>query len=337
MIKCINFSLSNRCNAHCIWCPTDRGTKHNFDLSFELVKKVVDEFASPDCPHKLEMVHISENGEALYNPEFLKILRYVKEQLPDVAINFLSNFGLLSKKVSEALFKEKLLTSVQVNIDGHDRASYEAVKGISYKSVIKNVKYFLEMREKYDPDFDFCINVMPAFEYTLTVQKFFGTTPDRFDPSKPIPFSTFEETEKSLREFIPDNVRVRYSKAGLWSERKLVTSGRARKVDQSQMDCPMLARVEEEVFIAPNGDWYACCLDDNNDIVLGNVEDHSIDELFRSQKRQKFISMLKAREWDKIGGPCATVVCCQTVSIEKDQFDQITEGLVPGMEIDFND
>jgi sulfatase maturation enzyme AslB (radical SAM superfamily) len=336
MIRCINFSLSNRCNANCIWCPTSRGTKHNFDLPIGVVKKVVDEFADPACPHKLEMIHISENGEALYNPDFLDIIRYVKEKLPDISINFLSNFGLLTKDISEALFKEKLLTSVQVNIDGHDKESYEAVKGISYKSVIKNLKYFLEMREKYDPDFDFCINVMPAFEYTLTVKQYFGTTPDRYDPTKPTPFSTFSETKKSLREFVPKNVRIRYSKSGLWSERRLITSGKVKSpVDQSKLDCPLLDRVEHEVFIAPNGDWYACCLDDNNDIVLGNVKDNTVHELFLSQKRLTFLDRLKNRKFDEIGYPCNTVVCCQTISLHPEDFQNMTKGLTPGMGVKF--
>lgn len=336
MIKCINFSLSNRCNANCIWCPTSRGTKHNYDLPIDVVKKVVDEFADPKCQHKLEMIHISENGEALYNPDFLDIIRYIKKKLPGVSINFLSNFGLLTKDISEALFKENLLTSVQVNIDGHDKESYEAVKGISYKSVIKNLKYFLEMRQKYNPDFDFCINVMPAFEYTLTVKQYFGTTPDRYDSTKPTPFSTFSETKKSLREFVPDNVRIRYSKSGLWAERRLITSGKVKSpVDQSKLDCPLLDRVEHEVFIAPNGDWYACCLDDNNDIVLGNVKDSTVHELFLSQKRLTFLDRLKNRKFEEIGYPCNTVVCCQTISLHPEDFSNMTSGLSVGTGVKF--
>jgi len=32
-LTCINLCLSNRCNATCIWCPTSRGTKHNYDTN----------------------------------------------------------------------------------------------------------------------------------------------------------------------------------------------------------------------------------------------------------------------------------------------------------------
>ena len=36
----INLALSNRCNAKCIWCPTSRGTNHNFDMPKEMAFKL---------------------------------------------------------------------------------------------------------------------------------------------------------------------------------------------------------------------------------------------------------------------------------------------------------
>ena len=336
MLKCINLSLSNRCNANCIWCPIDRGTKHNYDLSFESIVKIIEEVSAPSFPYKLEMMHISENGEALYHPEFLKIVRYIKQKLPDVPMNFLSNFGLLTPEISKALLKEKLLSSVQVNIDGHDEASYKAVKGISFKSVIKNLKHFLDMREKYDPEFDFCINVMPAFEYAATVKTLFNDRPDRTTSNTEIAFSTFEATEQMLREFVPDNVRIRHSKPGLWSERKKVHSGVMKfPGDESTLTCPMIERVKSEAYIAPNGDWYACCLDDNNDIVLGNINNQSILEIYNSEDRKEFIRKLENKEFANIGYPCSAIAACQIVSLPEKIYKEMTANIPLGTKIRF--
>lgn len=322
-ITCINLALSNRCNATCIWCPTSRGTKHNFDMSFETVKKIVDEASSKDFPYKISMIHLSENGEALYNKDFLDIARYIKLKLPDTAINLLSNFGLMSPKISKVLLEEKLLSSIQVNIDGHDSKTYKAVKGISYLGVIKNLKRFLKLRAEFDPTFNISINVMPAFEYAVTVNAFLRTEPDQY--KEPIPFSTYEHTLASLRKFVPGDIYIKRSKPGLWAERKLVTSGKAViNFDQSTLDCPLLWRVENEVFIAPNGDLYPCCNDDNNDIVLGNVNKNTLLEIHDSETRKVFIDRLKAHKYEEIGYPCNTVLCCQVVNIKKDQLDNIT-------------
>lgn len=319
----VNFCLSNRCNASCIWCPESRGTKHNIDMPFDLAKKIIDEIADSSFPYKIEMMHISENGEALYNKDFLPILRYIKKKLPKVSVNLLSNFGLMTKDISYRILKENLLSSIQVNLDGHDEESYKAVKGISYSSVIKNVKSFLKIREQLDPNFDFCINVMTAFEYAVTVQTFFESIPDRVNGL--VPYSDFDLTVKSLKKIVPDNVRIRKSKPGLWAERKLITSGLS-KIQEKMIDslsCPQLARVETEAFIAPNGDWYACCVDDNQDLVLGNLQRSSIVEIFNSQKRLDFIKKLKEKKFEEIGYPCNTVVCCQTISLRDDSLAEL--------------
>jgi len=336
MLKCINLSLSNRCNAKCIWCPKSRGTKNNFDLSYDIVVKIVDEISNPTFPFKVDMIHVSENGEALYNQDFLKILRYIKKKLPDISINFLSNFGLMTAEISETLLKEKLLTSAQVNIDGHNAGSYKAAKEISFKSVIKNVKYFLQMREKYDPNFDFCINVMPAAEYAITVSQSFHVLPDRLEPGSTIPFSTFESTKQVLRRFVPDNVRIRHSKSGLWSERKLVANGTLKfPVPNEELNCPLIDRVKSEAFIAPNGDWYACCLDDNNDLVLGNVLNSSILEIYNSSSRRQLIEKLEARKFDEIGYPCNAVAACQTISLPTNHYHKLTSNIPIGENLKF--
>jgi radical SAM protein with 4Fe4S-binding SPASM domain len=280
------------------------------------------------------MIHLSENGEALYHPEFLDIVRYIKSKLPYTALNLLSNFALMSPKIARVLLEERLLSSVQVNIDGHDAKSYKAVKGISYAGVIKNLKRFLQLREQYDPNFNFQINVMPAFEYAVTVNAFLQTRPDQ--ATKKIPYSSFELTVDSLREFVPRNVHIHHSKSGLWAERKLITSGRARiNVDQSTLDCPLLSRVETEMFIAPNGDWYPCCYDDNNDVVLGNVNDSTLMEIHDSDVRRVFIERLKAHKYEEIGYPCNTVACCQSIRIEKNNYIANTKEYAAGDLISF--
>ena len=328
----VNLALSNRCNAKCIWCPTSRGTKHNFDMSKDIAFKVIDELAEFD--YDINGMHFSENGEAIYNKDFMEILLYASEKLPNTKLNMLSNFGLMSRSLSEQICKSRTINAFQVNIDGHDSASYRAVKGISYESVMRNLKTFLEMRQQYHPEMEFAINVMPAFEYSVTVNTLMQALPDQVQ-DKEVPYSSFEHTRDSLQSLVKKyGVQIRHSKSGLWAERKTFQKNIDKmNIDQSKMDCPMFDRVKSEAFIAPNGDWYPCCLDDNNDIVLGNVTTQTVQEIYTSQRRLEFVEKVKNRQWEEIGYPCNTVACCHGMQLPKSEYVKIEKNFKPGTSI----
>ena len=325
MIAQVNLALSNRCNAKCIWCPTSRGTKHNFDMETELVHKIVDEIKDDKDRifKELKTIHISENGEAVYHKDFLDILRYIRKQIPHIQINFLSNFALMSRKLSTAIVKENLIDTVGVNIDGHDEASYRAVKKISFKSVIKQLKTFIELHTEYQSQIKIDIMVMPAVEYATTVKLYSGKNPDQVKEGEAVAYSNFDLTRTMLREFCPDYIEIHHSKPGLWSERSLAKQGLLGVAKKSQLTCPQLERLKIQSYIAPNGDWYACCLDDNNDLVLGNLYDQTMGEIYYSMKRIEFIQKLEQGRFMEIGHPCSSVEACQVISIKREQFEKI--------------
>jgi len=336
MLVEVNLALSNRCNAKCIWCPTTRGTKHNFDMPKETAFKILDELEN--WPNHIGIVHFGENGEALYNPDFIEILRYARKKLPKTKINMLSNFGMMTKELAEVILKERLIDEFQVNIDGHDAESYYAVKKISYKSVLKNVIRYLQIRKVWHPEQWFVVNVVPAFEYTAAVKMLMQDSPDQV-PDATVPFSNLAAVEQSWKKILEKyNVVIRHQSPGMWAERKTFLRNRDRiKIDQSKIDCPMFHRVESEAFIAPNGDWYPCCLDDNNDIVLGNVNTQSLKEIYDSQKRHEFVEKLRNRQYEEIGYPCNTVACCHHNHIPEYVFDDLGKDLRPGDMINFGD
>lgn len=337
MIAQINLALSNRCNAKCIWCPTSRGTKHNFDMETELVHKIIDEIKDDKDKifKELKVIHISENGEAVYHKDFLDILRYIRKQIPHIQINFLSNFALMSRKLSTAIVKENLIDTVGVNIDGHDEASYRAVKKISFKSVIKQLKTFIELHTEYQSPIKIDIMVMPAVEYATTVKIYSGKNPDQVKEGEAIAYSNFDLTRNMLREFCPDYIRITHSKPGLWSERSLARQGILGTVKKSELTCPHLERIKIQSYIAPNGDWYACCLDDNNDLVLGNLYNQTMGEIYHSKERLEFIQKLEQGRFYEIGYPCSTVEACQIISIKREQFETLDKKLSLQKEVVF--
>ena len=309
-------------------------------MDAELVYKIIDEVSHPDFPYDIKNIHMSENGEGLYHRDFVEILRYIKKNLPNTEIDMLSNFGLMSKRMSRVLLEERLITSIQVNVDGHNDRAYRSVKGISFSSIMKNVKEFLEIKKELKVDMSFGINVMPAFEYSAAVFKFFGKNPIQHPPGEAVPFSSFELTKQSLLEYLGQDLYdelflVRHSKPGLWAERERFKTGEF-KIDED-LNCPLIDRVQEEMFIAPNGDYYACCLDDNNDKVLGNLKENTVLEIWNSQERINFVNNLKMQRFDKIGYPCNTVGACQMVKFKDGVYEEFANKYKDGDEVVFQE
>lgn len=310
MIHSLNLSLSNRCIGDCVFCPETRGKKHHIDMPFEIAKKAIDEVSSSECPWVIRSMEMGENGEALLNNDFLKIVRYAREKLPNATIDMANNFSMMREDIARTILREKLFDSMGVNIDGHDKESYELSKFNNYNAVIRNLKRFIELRNKLYPTFSFSINVMPLFEYVSAVNRAFGTMPTRLKTD--IPFSDYDTVVEMLREFVPEDIPIVHSSAGLWAERSLVDPN----MDMSEYNCPIFHRVLHEIFLAPNGEWYPCCCDDNQDQPLGNIKDKTLVEIFHSKRRKEFIQDLMDRNYEKIGHPCNTAVCCNVMDID---------------------
>ena len=275
-------------------------------MSLQLVAKLIDEITSSKFPWEVKTIQVGENGDALFHPQLLLILRLIKEKAPSIKVNLATNMINMNMGLSKAILKEGLLSSLQLNIDGHDKETYEAQKKLSYKKVMENLKTFMRMRSEINPNFSIGINVLTLSQYYDHTMKRFGQPPLR-SPDL-VPFSNYKKVYDSLREkeWISSDVHIRKSPTFFWAEREMDI----QFPDLSSYQCPQLPRIENEAFISPRGHWYACCLDANQDLVLGNIWKQTLIEIYESKERKNFIQNLKDKKFENIGYPCDRVPFC---------------------------
>ena len=305
-IHSVNLSLSNRCTANCIFCPVTRGQKINMDMPIEIVSKILNEVSSPTFPWKVNNFYVGENGDALLNSEFLDILRLIRTKMPLATIILSSNFSQMKPEISNRILNENLLDEISVNIDGHNSDSYTAQKKLNYENVIINLKYFVNLRSKFENQVKLIVHVLTLKEYAKTVLSRLGKIPIKLKKCTEIPESSFALIEDGLRKWMPLDIIIDHPGCFLWAERSYVPEN----LNQTHLICPRYDRIISESWIAPNGDWYACCLDDNQDIIFGNVMRTSLYEIHESIERFNFIYKITNRMYKQIGKPCNTIVCC---------------------------
>ena len=317
----LNFSLSTRCPANCVFCPSDRGGSVK-DMSIDLVDKLVRELrdsTSTDVRH-ITSSSLGENGESLMNPDWLRITRLIRHSLPNLHIRLFTNALLLTREVSEAIVQEGLVSVLTTNMDGFDEESYQSVKGIPYQTVKRNILGFLDTRArrgKTSPLLN--IQAITRSSYVDAVASVFGKPPVKMsrDAPAPQPDDRYDRIRAEWESapgwfskgaygdlFIP----LGQTSNGVsgWAERSMVDPAE----DMSRYECPFLFRAENDVFVAPNGDWYVCCMDAKQEGVFGNLCQSTIREVCESDRRRMFLEALRQRRFRDLGPPCNTVKAC---------------------------
>lgn len=102
------------------------------------------------------------SGETLLNAETYDIAKYIKKQLPDSTINILSNGTIPPAKGKEDIVK--YIDILSFSIDGCTKETFEMIRTPSkFDHVISNLRYWSEMRNKY--------NAKIMFRFAVTLSK----------------------------------------------------------------------------------------------------------------------------------------------------------------------
>ncbi|NQU83655.1 MAG: radical SAM protein [Parcubacteria group bacterium] len=138
---------TNACNLSCVFCARHAAKYSEFGfLDFELYKKIIDEGSK----HNLRSVKLARGGESLMHPRFADMIAYAKEKgVVDVLFN--TNAMLLSTEKALEIIKAKPDTVI-FSVDAPDKKIYESQRvGSNYEEVERNVKNFIEMKNKLYP------------------------------------------------------------------------------------------------------------------------------------------------------------------------------------------
>lgn len=313
MLVSVNLSLSVLCNARCVYCPQDRGENLKAKIMpISIIRKITAELTAPDCKHNIKIMQLSENGDALLNKDFIEILRILKRRLPSVQKILYTNLSLLTKKKSEIIVREGLIDKLMCSIDSVDEDVFSMMNGMSLKRVLQNFKDFLSIRDKLNSPITVNVRVLTLHNYVKAIKHSFGFVPNGVDKFRVPMLDEVPLIAASLERFMDSSKdKIEKSIIFAWNDREKFTG----KVDSytSNLKCPFLDRNEHDLFIAPDGSCYSCCLDSKCDIIFGNVNSESLDSIFNSSKRARFLEKLRARKFIEIGGACSSVICCQSL------------------------
>lgn len=300
---------SNVCNYRCAYCAHSlgrEGMRDTYDFKPEIMKmEVFDRFADQlsRFPGKLKFLSFTGQGEPTVNRNLPELIRRIKQADVAQMTEVITNGSRLNPALCDALV-ESGLDRIKISVTGVTDAAFLEYAGVKedVEEYVSNIRYLYERRG--------CMKVYVKVMDTSL---------------KPGEDELFYEyfSEISDRMFIekcrPVYPGVEYG--GMVEEETMDRFGRAH---EKRVVCPLCFF---QLAVWPNGDVVPC---DTilKPVVLGNVMNGSIEQMWNNEIHREFCKMQLRGERYEANPRCAQCVAPDDVCHPQDVLDAEAERIL---------
>ena len=247
--------LTNKCNFRCTFCPAF--TRKPGFMDADLLRHILKTTRFSDS-----LVQLHFHGESLLHPQLGEMISLCKDAGLNVGLS--TNASLLDEKRSRILIQSKLDTLV-LAFDGVSKEIFEKYRKHSkYERVKENILRFLDIKESMGAVTPFTdLHVIKIAEATPLINSFVEFWKDTpVDQITVKSFSTragqVDETQALKKDWYFGRRPERHPCRWFWSSVIILWDGR----------------------IVP------CCHDLQGKIIIGNIRDNTLEEIWNSAKMQ---------------------------------------------------
>lgn len=264
-------SVSNVCNSKCPKCV--------YTQNPELRKSYGSEpFMKPEVFNKIadeagkyhSMMRISGTGEPFVNPDLVEEIEYAKKAGAGVGV--ITNGSLLDEEKIRRLLEAEV-DAIEYSVDAMDEEHYNMVRtGLDYNQVKDNVLKTVEMRSKMNKKTAVLVSVVNSSEedeYVEATVKYWEERVDKVISRKFLRWGLIKEENKT-KEYLSKEERV---------------------------PCPFPF---ERLNIDTSGNVRFCGYDIEYNVVMGNVLENTIEEIWTGDKFNEWRQYHLNRQFDKI-------------------------------------
>jgi MoaA/NifB/PqqE/SkfB family radical SAM enzyme len=263
----IQIQTQTGCNADCIFCPygaTAESQPHG-KMEWDLFCKIVDESAH----YRVRRISPYLMNEPFVDRDIFRRIRYINEANPRAKVIITTNGSLLTPGVVEQILDlGGGLHELAISIQGIDPEAYEKTMrgGLRFDRTMANVEHLLsEMLRRQ--------TTRPALWITMVDTEVI-------------------DARKAVEYWRSRGVNARYTMLENRGGNIVDAQSYAHHEQMDYFsDC---TRLFKQAYIKFNGDLVLCCTDYEAKIILGNVRDKSLYEVWNgevaSEIRRKFLT-----------------------------------------------
>lgn len=251
--RMVQIQTRTGCNAACVFCPyteaQDKVPKGK--MSKDLFEKIVYEIASYNVTQRISPYLMNE---PFFDKEIVEKARFIKKQVPKARIVLTTNGSLLTEPMVDDLVHDNPLRALYISMQGIEKESYEAtMRGtLVFEKTKDNVERLIVKRNQYAPNLKIVITMVKT---------------NRIDADAAVAYWQEKGVEAKYTQL--------ENRGGNNEAFVSLNNGDKRLFK----DC---VRLLKNAYILFNGDMVLCCTDYYKTMVLGNVAESSIHEVWNS-------------------------------------------------------
>ena len=326
--------LTNKCNFHCEFCPSDSQTRLHGFMELPLVKKIVDEISEKKIVTRINL-HLM--GEPTLHPKLNEILAYAKNK--DVKVDLTTNGSTLVKKRVPMLL-DNISGSIVASLMTPTKETYKTRGdvGLSWDRYVDNFRLLIHEHlkkvlrgDKIDYEIVFRVmvsnneekgkvrvlesskSVQENYEewsnFTETVEKELGLKSfarETIDPKKI--FSLLENEVREVGFYLQKNIKIQFWRAFTFANTRVDEEYKLEVQEKTQF-CP---HPFTDFGVLWNGDVSLCCLDYDATLKVGNVKTQSVEDVINGTASKKLRASMYGLE--KLHPTC---VKCQSQAVKR--------------------
>ena len=245
MFKKIYIEITNVCNLDCKFCPNTNRDKQFMSLeNFEEIIKKVKDYSKIICLHV--------KGEPLLHPNLEQVLKILEKY--GLQTNMTTN-GTLIKEKMQILKNSKSVR--QINFSLHSITQNENLSKTYLEDIFKSAESLKDIIISYRIwDDRNSLKIISLLQEHYKIQ------------------NLNEELKQKDYFKLRENLFINKDKEFIWpniNNNQIIEKGRC-------------LALKEQIAILVDGSVVPCCLDNNGDIVLGNIFEETLDNILRKAK-----------------------------------------------------
>lgn len=280
----VRIEIATTCNAECVFCPhpTDEFTRTKRIMSFDDYKLYLDKVLDT-MGDSITDIGFSGFGEIFTDKHILDKLRYADTKGRNIHV--LTNGSLLTEDIMNEMFKlniKDIRISIHTsNPEGYDNTMMFKNKKTNYSTIKANIDYIIDNK----PD---------HMDLILTAV---------------IDDSILDDVEQLIVDY-DDRCYLE-----IWKPHNWVYGKDYRNVDRVALKKTCGRPFNGPIEVLNNGDIIMCCFDFNANMVLGNLKEQSLEEIYSGE-------LFKKLHTTHSDGTCATsdLICngCDQLHVDED-------------------